>query len=74
MAHLIPCHKIDDATHIDDMFFREIVRLHGVPNIIVSYCDASFLVIFGGLCGQNWGLSFCFLLHVIPKLMVKMKL
>ena len=73
MVHFISCHKTDDATNVVDLFFKEIVRLHGVPRTIIYDRDTKFLSYFLKVLWENWEVNFCFQQVVTPKLMDKSK-
>ena len=57
MAHVIPCKKTSDVEHVADIFFKEIVRSHGLPRNIIYERDNKFVGYFKRICGRRWVLS-----------------
>jgi transposase InsO family protein len=53
MRHFIPCRTTVDARGVAEMFLREVVRLHGLPKMIISDRGPQFAAMFWKrLCEQ----------------------
>ena len=51
MAHFIPFKKASDSSYVANLYFKEVVRLHGVPKTITSDCNTRFV---GHFCCTLW--------------------
>jgi hypothetical protein len=60
MAHFIPFQKTSNATHITNLFFKEVIRLHDFPRSIVSDRDTKLVGHFWRTLWKNMGESLSF--------------
>jgi len=60
MAYFIACKKTNDATNIANLFFLEIVKLHGLPLSIVSKREPKFVGQFSRNLWKKLGTSLSF--------------
>jgi hypothetical protein len=60
MAHFMPCQKTSDAMHVANIFFKEVVRLYGLPKSIVSKRDTKFVGHFWRTLWKNLGIDLSF--------------
>lgn len=67
MTHFIPCNKTNDATHMEDLYFREVVRLHGIPKSIVLDRDVKIFRYFWKILWHMLGTKLLFSISNNPK-------
>ncbi|RDX61337.1 hypothetical protein CR513_60444, partial [Mucuna pruriens] len=68
LAYLISCHKSDDASHVANFFFKNMVRLHGLPRTIVLDRDTKFLGHFWRSLWSRFGTKLLFSTNSHPQM------
>ena len=67
MAHFIPCCKTSDATYVANLFFKEVVRLHGLTKSKISDRDIRFVGNFWTTLWRKIGTKLSFISAYHPQ-------
>ena len=67
VAHFVPCNKSNDVSHDADLYFKEIVSLHGIPKTMVLDRDSKFLSHFWRTLWRKLGTSLLFSTSYHPR-------
>jgi len=74
MAHFLPCHKSNEVSHVANLDFKEVVRLHGILLFILSDRDSNFLSHFWITLLRKLGRNCSLVQLATPKWMSKRRL
>ena len=67
MVHFVSYNKTVNASHAADLYFREIIRLHGIPKSIVSDRDSKFFSHFWRILWRKLGTKLNFSISFHPQ-------
>ena len=73
MTHFVPCNEINNDTHIGELYFKEVTRLHGIPKFIVSARDTKFISHFWITLWKKFDTKLMYDTRCHPKLMNKLR-
>ena len=68
MAQFVACNRSLDATHIVDLYVKEIVKLHGIPKSITSDRDSKFISHFWRILWKKLGTKLQFISSHHPQM------
>ena len=57
MSYFILCNKINDASHVAKLYFKEVVKLHGILRTMILNKDSKFLCHFWRTLWKKLGTS-----------------